>query len=252
MVLLDSHNCADKLKDKVAVVTGAGRGIGRAIAIAFAQAGAAVCCSARTETEILNTVSEIEGFGGRAIAKVADVTNPEAVHSMHEFAVNAFQGIDILVVNAGVSLNTSVANSDTEQWQNVLQTNLFGAYLTARAALPHLRRQGGGKIIFIGSGLGHRGAADTSAYACSKAGIWMLTRVLAQEVIADNICVNELIPGPVKTAINMQDEEALRTQLGKNEWIKVPADVVPIALFLATQTNDGPTAQSFSLMRRES
>lgn len=135
MVLLDSHNCAGKLKDKVAVVTGAGRGIGRAIAIAFAQAGAAVCCSARTETEILNTVSEIEGFGGRAIAKVADVTNPEAVHSMHEFAVNAFQGIDILVVNAGVSLNTSVANSDTEQWQNVLQTNLFGAYLTARAAV---------------------------------------------------------------------------------------------------------------------
>lgn len=248
---MDTVEESSHLRGKVAVVTGAGRGIGRAIATAYALAGASVCCCARTETEILETVSDIRKAGGRAAARVLDVTDEQSVHSMFEYTVEKFNGVDILVVNAGISLNASVMESEPDQWQGVLQTNLFGAYLTARAAVPHLRQKGGGAIIFIGSGLGHRGIANTSAYACSKAGVWMLTRVLAQEVMADNIRVNELIPGPVKTGINPQDEDELRNQLGYDEWIKTPEDVVPLALFLATQPDQGPTAQSFSLMRRE-
>lgn len=233
-------------------MAGAGRGIGRAIAIAYARASAAVCCSARTESEITDTVSEIRIFSGQASARVADVTDSKSVQSLYEFTKETFGGIDIVIASAGISLNASVQNSHPEDWQNVLQTNLFGAYLTAKTAIPYLRERGGGKIIFIGSGLGHRGAVDTSAYACSKAGVWMLTRVLAQEVIQHNISVNELIPGPVKTTMNKQNDDELLAQLGHDEWIKAPKDVIPLALFLATQPNKGPTAQSFSLTRRDS
>ena len=245
------QNYANQLKDKIAIVTGAGRGIGRAIAIGFARAGAAVCCSARTESDIKETVSEIKAFKGQAGAKVVDVADSASVQELYEFTKDTFGGIDLVIVNAGISLNTSIENSDPDDWLDVLQTNLFGAYLTARTAIPHLRARGGGKIIFIGSGLGHRGVINTSAYACSKAGVWMLTRVLAQEVVQDNISVNELIPGPVKTTINSQNDGELLAQLGTHEWLKTPEDVIPLALFLATQPKNGPTSQSFSLMRRD-
>ena len=104
----------------------------------------------------------------------------------------------------------------------------------------------------MGSGLGHRGMAGTSAYACSKAGLWMLTRVLAQELWPYQISVNELIPGPVVTS--MAGEQAAQRQGAfamEGEWVKTPEEVVPLALFLATQPPIGPTAQSFSLMRRD-
>jgi 3-oxoacyl-[acyl-carrier protein] reductase len=133
-----------------------------------------------------------------------------------------------------------------------LDVNLLGAYYCALAAIPALKGRGAGKIMTIGSGIGHRGLAVTSAYACSKAGLWMLTRVLAQELWPYHISVNELIPGPVVT--DMSGTQAAQRQgvFGiEGEWIKNPDDVVPLALFQATQPVIGPTAQSFSLMRRD-
>lgn len=241
----------EQLKGKVAVVTGAGRGIGRALAIAYAGEGCAVCCLARTDSEVAATVSCINGRADMAMSRITDVTDYGAVEKSFETASETFGGIDIVVVNAGVSSNATVEAGDPVEWQQVLHTNLVGAYHTAKAAIPHLKARGGGKIIFIGSGLGHRGVSGTSAYACSKAGVWSLTRILAQELITENIAVNELIPGPVRTAINKQDDEELRAQLGPDEWIKSPEEVAPMALFLATQPDSGPTAQSFSLMRRD-
>ena len=240
-----------QLQGKVAIVTGAGRGNGCAIAVGYANAGCAVCCSARTGTEIEDTVATILGRSGSAISRIADVIDYGAVESLFGFARDCFGGIDIVVVNASISMNASVEDGSPDQWQQILQTNLIGAYHTARAAIPCLKIRGGGKIIFIGSGLGHRGVSNTSAYACSKAGVWSLTRTLAQELMSDSISVNELVPGPVHTTINNQDEEELRAQLGQAEWVKSPDDVVPLALFLATQPHNGPTAQSFSLMRRD-
>ena len=247
--MTDSTN---SLKGQVAVVSGAGRGIGRAIAVAYAHAGAAVCCCARTEAELNDTVAMIEDEGGRAVAMVADVNDYASMHAVFDQTRHAYGGIDIVVVNAGISSGSSIEHSDPQEWRNVIDTNLTGAYHTVKAAIPHLKRRNGGKIILIGSGLGHRGVADTSAYACSKAGVWMLTRILAQELSGDGISVNELIPGPVKTGINPQDDDELRDQLGRTEWIKQPRDVIPLALFLAGQPKTGPTAQSFSLMRRDS
>jgi 3-oxoacyl-[acyl-carrier protein] reductase len=240
------------LSEQVAVITGAGRGIGRAIAIGYAKAGAAVCCSARSTREIDETVELISAFGGKAISVAADVTDFASIKALFETAAEKFGGIDIVVASAGGSVeNTLVEESDPEKWKHAIDTNLIGSYHTAKAAIPFLRTRGAGKMIFIGSGMGHRSAPTRSAYAASKAGLWMLVRILAQELVTHNISVNELIPGPVLTAFIKGREGALQGAAAGGEWMKQPEDVVPLALFLATQPVNGPTAQSFSLARRE-
>jgi len=241
------------LKNKVAIITGAGRGIGRAIAIAYARAGAAVGCAARTQAEIDDTVQTIVAEGGQALAVQTDVTDLASVARLFETVANHFKGIDILIINAGGNYDRRpVEESLPADWQHTLNVNLVGAYYCAQAAIPYLKQRGAGKIITIGSGLGHRGAVGYSAYACSKAGLWMLTRVLAQELWADNISVNELIPGPVITTIDDDQPAQSKSQPGfESEWFKTPEDVTGLALFLATQPDIGPTAQSFSLMRRD-
>lgn len=241
------------LNGKVAVITGAGRGIGRAIALAYAAAGAAVVCAARTTAQLEETVQAIHSGGGQAFAIPTDVTQPAAVAQLFAQSAAHFGGIDIVVLNAGINPDRrTVATSDPDAWRLTLEVNLVGPYFCAKAALPYLKQRGAGKIILIGSGMGHRGGAGNSAYACSKAGLWMLTRVLAQEVWQDNISVNELIPGPVETAMTTSADARQGVAFTTNsEWLKEPEDVTPLALFLATQPDIGPTAQSFSLMRRD-
>lgn len=243
------------LGGKVALVTGAGKGIGRAIARAYAQQGAAVCCAGRSAHELEALAADIRAAGGRAVAAVADVADPDAVQRMVDTCTGSLGRLDILVVNAGVTAEgASVEESDIARWRRTLEVNLFGAYLCARTAIPALKAAGGGKIITIGSGLGHQGMPRIADYACAKAGLWMLTRVLAQELAPYAIDVNELIPGPVVTSMtasavaqqHLDNNPALR-----QEWLKQPEDVVPLALFLATQPLRGPTAQCFSLGRRE-
>jgi 3-oxoacyl-[acyl-carrier protein] reductase len=241
-----------RLNGKVAVITGAGRGIGQAIARAYAGAGAAVCCAARTFEQLDATVKAIEDTGGRAMGVGTDVADYASVTGLFERAVSAFGGVDVVVAGAGASPeNKRVEESDPLNWARTIEVNLTGAFHTAKAAIPYLRMRGAGKIIFIGSGMGHRSGPTRSAYAASKAGLWMLTRVLAQELAADDICVNELIPGPVLTSLIAGREGRLGGNDGGAEWFKQPEDVTPLAIFLASQPVRGPTGQTFSLARRE-
>jgi 3-oxoacyl-[acyl-carrier protein] reductase len=235
------------LAGQVAVVTGAGRGIGRAIAIAYARAGAAVVCSARTRGQLDDTVAAIAADGGTASAFVADVADYAAVEALFAHAVDAHGGVDVVVANAGVGgTGRRVEKSDPAQWARTFQVNVVGVYHTARAAIGPLRARGGGRIIVTGSGSRKAVAPGLSDYAGSKSAVWYLTQALAVELIEDRISVNELIPGPVKT--DMTAPGGFR--FPPNEWVKEPEDVVPMAMFLAMQPVVGPTAQSFSLMRR--
>ena len=250
------HKTIDSTLDgKVALVTGASKGIGRAIALAYARHGAAVCCAGRTVGELDALVADIRARDGKAMAVATDVTDPDAVQRMVGACSEAFGRLDILVINAGVEPEgTTVEDSDITRWRQTLEVNLFGAYYCARAAVPAMKAGGGGKIITIGSGMGHRGLPRISDYSVAKAGLWMLTRVLAQELAPYAIDVNELIPGPVVTA--MTSAQISQTHMSDNpalqlEWMKQPEDVIPLALFLAGQAQRGPTGQCFSLTRRE-
>lgn len=244
-----------ELSGKVAVVTGASRGIGKAIAIGYAASGASVCCVARTKSDLARTVDDIRRNGGNATAVRADVTDYESVVRAFDAAASQFGGVDIVVVNAGGNFDDSpdIESSSREQWTETVQVNLVGAYYTAKAAIPHLRQRGGGKIIAIGSGLGRRGRPGGSAYASAKAGLSMLTRVLALELWPHNISVNELVPGPVLTERVAQSyaHDPQSVFQDDSECVKTPEDVVPLALYMATQPEKGPTGQTFSLMRRD-
>ena len=229
-------------------------GIGRAIAVAYAEAGAAVSCVARTESGIAQTAADIQRGGGTATSVQADVTDFDSVVRAFRTTVGEFGGIDIVVINAGGNLDHSpdVESGSPEQWTGTVQLNLIGSYHTARAAIPHLKERGAGKIIAIGSGLGHRGRPGESAYASAKAGLSMLIRVLALELWTHNISVNELVPGPVLTdRVADYAREPGSVFQDDSEWVKTPEDVAPLALFLATQPDKGPTGQMYSLMRRD-
>jgi 3-oxoacyl-[acyl-carrier protein] reductase len=168
-------------------------------------------------------------------------------------AYEQYGRIDFIIVNAGVDCEKlPVDELNVEEWKRVIDVNLNGAFYTVKAAIPYLKRNGTGKIITIGSGMGHKGRADGAAYSCSKAGLWMLTKILAQELSEYKISVNELIPGPVNTNMGNDSMKDNRSAFFMNgEWVKTPEDVTDLAVFLAGQPDLGPTAQSYSLMRRD-
>jgi len=192
----------EKFKDKVVVVTGAGRGIGRALALGFAAAGAKVVCAARTQSEIDDAAASIIEAGGSASAQRCDVAAPDDLRRLYDFTREAYGRLDVVIANAGGNFaRQPLEDSDIAAWEHTVRVNLLGVYYTARFAIPDLKVRGG-HIIVVGSGLGHRAGDNThSAYSASKAGAWMLARAMAKELSPYRICVNELIPGAVRTEL---------------------------------------------------
>lgn len=247
------------LNGQVAVITGAGRGIGRAIALAYAAAGMRVVCSARSQSQIDDAVATIRAAGGEALAIACDVTVPDQVEKLLSEAATAFGGIDIMIVNAGMSGGRHVVEGcDMDFWRQVVEVNLVAAMTQCRLSIPYLKQRGGGKLMLMGSGMARNAMVGASAYSCSKAGLAMLNRVLAQELREYHIAVNEIIPGPVRTQLTgVPEEREVNDAAGSpilsvsGEWVKNPTDVAPLAVYLAGLPNDGPTGQCFSLAGRD-
>ena len=249
------------LSGQVAVITGGGRGIGRASARALAKAGADIAICARTADEIDALAEELRSHDCKVVASVTDVSDWTQVRRFADEVERSFPAVHIVLNNAGVSAQrVSVAESDPSEWKKIVDINLFGTYYVTRAFVGQMKS--GGKIINVGSGMGHEAHANATPYNVSKAGISMFTRCLALELWERGIEVNELVPGPVATkmvtwAADTSSEEAVLEELrdrpppfSPSERVKSPAEVAEHVVWLASLEPGGPTGQSFSLARR--
>ncbi len=229
------------LEGKVAVVTGARRGIGKAIALTFAEAGAdvAVCDVVIDDGQLGSVADDIRKFGRHSMAAQVDVSKKADVDSFISRVEDELGPVDILVNNAGVSRGSVLIEQTEEQYQEVMDINLKGSYLCAQAVGKRMIERKSGNIINIASGAGIRGFAGRNAYNISKAGLIMLTKVLARDLAKHGIRVNALAPTNLKTEFTrrlwespqaLAAEEA-RIPLGRLGEV---SDMAGPALFLAS------------------
>lgn len=191
-----------KLQDRVALITGGGTGIGAATARLFASEGAAVGITGRREAPLNEVAEEIGASGGRALAVSGDVAVTADCERMVDETIAAFGRIDVLVNNAGRGMLARADEISDELWDEVIGTNLSGAFRLIRAVLPGMVSQGAGSIVNVSSVLGQTGMKGAAAYGASKAGLDQLTRVLAVEYADRGIRVNSVAPAWVHTPMN--------------------------------------------------
>lgn len=228
-----------RLADKVAIITGSGRGIGREIALRFAAEGARVVVADVNPESAGVVAAEIRASGQSAHAFQVDITEPAQVDALIEDALGHLERLDILVNNAGVGMNEPFLTTTLEEWERQLRVNLTGTFLCGQAAARAMVRQGAGTIINIGSISGQRGGQGRAAYGASKAGVLLLTRVMAVELAPHGVTVNAIAPGPVVTEMsNGTHTEATR----KSYRDRIPLrrygreqEIAAAALFLASE-----------------
>jgi NAD(P)-dependent dehydrogenase (short-subunit alcohol dehydrogenase family) len=231
------------LDGRVAVVTGGSRGIGEAIVRLFAHEGASVafCGRRRAYGEALQ--SDVTAAGGRAFYVEADVSIENDARRLVRLAVDHFGRLDIVVNNAGITASGNVEHLAVDTWRDVMEHNVTSMFLVSREAIPHLRAAGGGSIINLGSTYGTVGAAGNSVYGVSKAAAINFSKHLALELAPDNIRVNALCPGAVRTPMNIEwseaqpdPAEAQRVLASKHPIGRVssPDEQARVALFLAS------------------
>jgi NAD(P)-dependent dehydrogenase (short-subunit alcohol dehydrogenase family) len=245
-----------KLRDKVAIVTGAGRGIGRAIAMAFGREGANVVAASRTLSEVSDTAKEIEALGRQCLPLRADISSRDDVEDMVRKTLEMFGRIDILVNNAGMLGPIGpLHENNIDEWIKTVHVNLIGTFLCCRAVLPAMIRQRRGKIINLSGGGAAYPKPNFSAYACSKAAVVRLTETLAEEVKDYNIQVNAIAPGAIKTRMVEQiveaGEAAGETALADARRVLEDGGagfepVTSLAVFLASDESDGLTGRLIS------
>jgi NAD(P)-dependent dehydrogenase (short-subunit alcohol dehydrogenase family) len=209
------------LTGQAAIVTGGSRGIGLGIAAALLEHGASVTISGTRRDHLDEARRQLgdSGAGARVEAAVADVRDPAAVERLVDDTVRAFGGLDILVNNAGVGAFSPIADLSPADWHRVIDTNLTGVFYCCRAAIPHMRRRGGGYIINVSSLAGRNQFPGGGVYCASKAALNAFSEVLMQEVRYDDIRVSYIMPGSVAS-----DFEG-PTRTGAAEWKLTPADI---------------------------
>jgi len=242
------------LKGKTALVTGAGLCIGAALSLALGELGANVICASRTQADIDKIAQSIRDDGGTALAVATDVTSAEQTAALAKRIDEEFGGLDIAFLNAGGNWHrATIEDSDIDEWKAAVDLNLYSVLYGIRAVAPLMRKKGGGRIILTGSAMAHYPAEKNSSYCTAKAGARMLANIAAQELMADNITVNEFIPGPTRTlqALNGITKENTESPFNNPaEWVKEPEEVVDLMLMMAAYPGMGPTRQIFSLARR--
>ena len=187
------------LKNKNALITGAGKGIGKAVAIALAKEGVNIVLIARTQADIHEVAQEINTYDVKTLALTADVADINSVNLAIEKAIASFQTIDILINNAGIAAFGKFLELEPSEWERIIQVNLMGVYYVTRAILPNMIERQTGDIINISSTAGLNGNALTSAYSASKFALLGLTDSLMQEMRKHNIRVTALTPSTVAT-----------------------------------------------------
>ncbi|MDD5434760.1 MAG: SDR family NAD(P)-dependent oxidoreductase [Nitrospira sp.] len=218
---------------KVVLITGASRGLGRLLALRFSEAGCRVVVNyLKNKEAALKITNGIINKGGEAIACYADVGSTEDVDSMMESILNKWNTIDVLINNAGKTSDNLLLNVKTEEWNDVLRTNLTGAFNTMRAAAGVMVKQGKGHIINISSFSGIKGRAGQSAYAASKAAVIGLTKSAALELGSYNIQVNAVIPGFMNTGMTAELPEPIKKKIIASNILQREQDMGEVAEFI--------------------
>jgi 3-oxoacyl-[acyl-carrier protein] reductase len=201
-----------RLKDRIALVTGAASGIGKGIAIAYAREGANLVIADRVPEERAGEVlAGVRGQGREALFVQTDVSDERSVQRMAQAALARFGRVDILVNNAGIFTESLIENLSAEDWDRVMNTNLRGTFLCTRALLGQMLDRRDGRIINIASQLGYIGGKSVGHYAASKAGVIGFTKSLAREVALRGVLVNAIAPGPIETPLLDSETEAWRS-----------------------------------------
>ncbi len=259
---------ADRLKDRIAVVTGAGRGIGRGVAIALAVEGAKVVVndlgggvdgSGGDHAPADKVVDEIKATGGEAVASYDSVATAEGGNNIIQTAVDSFGRIDILVNNAGILRDRMVFNMTSDEWDNVLKVHLYGVFNTTKPAATLMRQQRSGRIVSMSSTSGLIGNSGQANYGAAKAGIAGFTRVVARDLGRYGVTCNSIAPGAA-TRMTMSEEVLAARDIraakgvtgggGKapppaDSGLRGPDDVAPIVVYLCTDAAADINGQTF-------
>ena len=227
------------LSNRTAVVIGATSGIGKAIALGLADAGADVIPTGRREELAMLVAGEVEKKGRRSLVTVVDVTSNSSVEALADVVLSTFDHVDILVNAAGRVIRRPTLDVSDDEWEDILDTNLSGMLRACRAFGRHMIERRYGRIINIGSLTSLVGLHEVAAYAASKAGVAALTKSLAVEWAAHGVCVNAILPGVIRTALNEGLLEG--TDRGKELLIRtpmrrfgMPEEMAGAAVFLAS------------------
>ena len=249
-----------KLKDKVAIVTGSASGIGKAIATRYASEGAKVVIADLNADKAAETAKELDnGSSGEAMSVEMDVTNEKAVNDGVQQVVDKWGTVDVLVSNAGVQIVNPVQDFSFDDWKKMLAIHLDGAFLTTKACLPHMYKQGSGCVIYMGSVHSKEASVLKSAYVTAKHGLLGLCRTVSKEGAEHGVRANVICPGFVRTPLvdkqipeqaeelGISEEEVIKNVMLKQtvdgEFTTVE-DVAELALFFASFPSNALTGQS--------